>query len=77
MLLSRKRAGSENISSNFSGAPGIFIKKYVRDRMEILRSFFKESDFGLGIEPSYNPVTPKYQGYNVETIDYIYAGDLK
>ena len=45
--------------------------------MEILRSFFKASDFGLEIGPSYNPVAPKSQGYNVETVDYICAADLK
>ncbi len=47
------------------------------DRMEILRSFFKASDFGLEIGPSYNPVAPKSQGYNVETLDYMCAGDMK
>jgi hypothetical protein len=47
------------------------------DRMEILRSFFKAADFGLEIGPSYNPVAPKSQGYNVETIDHISAAGLK
>jgi predicted SAM-dependent methyltransferase len=47
------------------------------NRMEILRSFFKVSDFGLEIGPSYNPVAPKSQGYNVETLDYLCATDLK
>ncbi len=47
------------------------------DRMEILRSLFKASDFGLEIGPSYNPVAPKSLGYNVETIDYICVADLK
>ena len=47
------------------------------DRMEILRSFFKKTGFILEIGPSYNPVAPKSQGYNVETVDYICADDLK
>lgn len=47
------------------------------DRKEILRAFFKAADFGLEIGPSYNPVAPKSQGYNVETIDYTSAANLR
>jgi len=47
------------------------------DRKEILRAFFKAADFGLEIGPSYNPVAPKNQGYNVETTDYTSAANLR
>lgn len=47
------------------------------DRSERIKSMFDTSGFGLEIGPSYNPLLPKSEGYNVETVDHATADDLK
>lgn len=46
-------------------------------RDETIRSMFDTSGFGLEIGPSYNPLLPKSQGYNVETVDHASADELR
>jgi predicted SAM-dependent methyltransferase len=47
------------------------------DRTRLLLSMFDASGFGLEVGPSYNPLLPKSQGYNVETIDHADAATLR
>ncbi len=46
-------------------------------RDEFFQRFVSKSSLGIEIGPSYNPAYPKGQGWNVETIDYLSAEDLK
>ncbi|MER9723808.1 MULTISPECIES: methyltransferase domain-containing protein [unclassified Mesorhizobium] len=46
-------------------------------RTKMLLSMFDASGFGLEVGPSYNPLLPKSQGYNVETIDHADAATLR
>lgn len=46
-------------------------------RIEIIRSMFDTSGLGLEIGPSFQPVFPKGEGFNVETLDYASAADLR
>jgi GT2 family glycosyltransferase/SAM-dependent methyltransferase len=45
-------------------------------REDILRSLFDTSGFGLEIGGSYNPLLPRSNGYNVETLDHASREDL-
>lgn len=45
-------------------------------REDIVRSMFRAEGFGLEIGPSYNPLLPKAQGFNVEILDYASQADL-
>lgn len=47
------------------------------DRIEIIRSMFDTSGLGLEIGPSFQPVFPKSEGYQVETLDYASAEELR
>lgn len=39
-------------------------------RRDSILALFDASGFGLEVGPSYNPLLPKSEGFNVETIDY-------
>jgi len=43
------------------------------DRNDRIKSMFDTYGFGLEIGPSYNPLLPKAEGYNVEILDYASA----
>jgi len=45
-------------------------------RDDILRSMFATGGFGLEIGPSYNPLVPKSQGFNVEVLDHASQTEL-
>jgi len=47
------------------------------DRKERLLSLFDASGVGLEIGPSFNPLLPKRDGHNVETLDQLSAADLR
>lgn len=47
------------------------------DRRSVLLSMFDSSGKGLEIGPSFNPLLPKGQGYDVEILDHLTASDLK
>ncbi|MCE5194782.1 MAG: methyltransferase domain-containing protein [Nitrospiraceae bacterium] len=47
------------------------------DRISILLKHCSRDGKGLEIGPSYNPVAPKKEGFNVETVDYISEEDLR
>ena len=47
------------------------------DRRNLLLSMFDSSGFGLEVGPSYSPLVPKKLGYNVETVDYADAAQLR
>ena len=40
-------------------------------RQELLRSLFDNGGAGLEIGPSYNPLAPKAEGFNVEIVDHL------
>ena len=46
-------------------------------RNEKLLSFIDQQGLGLEIGPSFNPVTPKAKGFNVEIIDHLNADELR
>ena len=46
-------------------------------REEKLLQFVDRNAVGLEIGPSYNPVTPKLAGWNVEILDHLNAADLR
>ncbi len=46
------------------------------DRIDILRSLFDTSGFGLEVGPSYSPLVPKRDGYRVESIDHATQAEL-
>lgn len=46
-------------------------------REESIRSLFDTSGLGLEIGPSYNPIVPKRDGYQVHTIDHAPAEELR
>ena len=45
-------------------------------REQFLKSLFDTSGVGLEVGPSYNPLLPKKNGYNIETLDYLSREDL-
>jgi SAM-dependent methyltransferase len=47
------------------------------DRKRRLLSLFDATGVGLEIGPSFNPLLPKRDGYNVETLDHLSAADLR
>jgi len=47
------------------------------NRKERLFSLFDATGVGLEIGPSFNPLLPKRDGYNVETLDHLSAADLR
>ena len=47
------------------------------DRKERLLSLFDATGVGLEIGPSFNPLLPKRDGYDVETLDHLSAADLR
>ncbi|NTG48956.1 methyltransferase domain-containing protein [Agrobacterium rhizogenes] len=47
------------------------------ERREVLLSLFSQDGFGLEVGPSYNPLLPKSEGYNVETVDHADADALR
>lgn len=47
------------------------------DRSKLIQSMFDSSGFGLEVGPSYNPLLPKRQGYNVETVDHATGDELR
>lgn len=47
------------------------------DRSAKLRSLVEQEGFGLEIGPSHSPVFPKFDGYNVETLDYASTEKLR
>lgn len=47
------------------------------NRNDRIKSMFDTSGFGLEIGPSYNPLLPKAEGYNVETVDHASAEKLR
>ncbi|MBD9449814.1 methyltransferase domain-containing protein [Rhizobium sp. RHZ01] len=48
-----------------------------QERRAILLSLINHDGFGLEVGPSYSPLLPKSQGYNVETLDYTSAEALR
>lgn len=49
----------------------------VADRVALVRSMVKCDGIGLEVGPSHNPLFPKSQGFNVETLDYADADALR
>lgn len=47
------------------------------DRRAKILCFCKKDGKGLEIGPSYNPVAPKREGYDVDILDYTTADELK
>ena len=47
------------------------------DRSERLKSLFEPFGFGLEIGPSHNPLLPKSEGFQVETLDHMTQEQLK
>ncbi len=47
------------------------------DRPAFLRSLIDAEGTGIEIGPSYNPLLPKSQGFNVEIVDYLDAAGLR
>lgn len=47
------------------------------ERTAFLRSLFDTSGFGLEIGPSFRPLLPKAEGFNVETVDFADADSLR
>jgi SAM-dependent methyltransferase len=47
------------------------------DRKTALFSLFRRDGLGLEIGPSINPLLPKSEGYNVETLDHLTAEQLR
>ena len=46
-------------------------------RKDILFSFFDPTGVGLEIGPSFNPLVPKAEGYNVQILDHLSAANLR
>jgi len=46
------------------------------DRLSIVRHFLTRQQRGLEIGPSFNPIVPKADGWNVETIDHATKAEL-
>lgn len=53
------------------------IEELYMDRKDRLLSLFDATGTGLEIGPSFNPLTPKADGYNVEILDHLSAADLR
>ena len=47
------------------------------NRKSLLFSLFDATGLGLEIGPSFNPLVPKSDGYNVEILDHLPAADLR
>lgn len=47
------------------------------DRVASIRSMFDASGRGLEIGPSYNPLLPKSEGFNIEILDHATADELR
>ena len=47
------------------------------NRVELLRSLVDTSGRGLEIGPGFNPLFPKSEGWNIETLDHASAEDLR
>ncbi|GJD39817.1 Ubiquinone biosynthesis O-methyltransferase, mitochondrial [Methylobacterium bullatum] len=67
---------SFNSLSNEPMQTSIVTQRKVPRRDSIL-SMLKLDGFGLEIGPSYNPLLPKSEGFNVETVDYINQAGLR
>ena len=52
-------------------------KEMHMDRKERLLFLFDATGIGLEIGPSFNPLLPKRDGYDVETLDHLSAADLR
>ena len=49
----------------------------VMERTAVIRSLFDTSGKGLEIGPSYNPIMPKSDGFQVDIIDHLSTSDLR
>jgi 2-polyprenyl-3-methyl-5-hydroxy-6-metoxy-1,4-benzoquinol methylase len=47
------------------------------ERVAVIRSLFDTSGKGLEIGPSYNPILPKSEGFEIDIVDHISASDLR
>jgi hypothetical protein len=46
------------------------------NRIDRIKSLFDVNKFGLEIGPSFNPIVPKSEGYNVEILDHLNRDQL-
>jgi DNA-binding winged helix-turn-helix (wHTH) protein len=60
-----------------SSEVGVATAPQQMDRTTLLRSLINVDGVGLEIGPSFNPLLPKSEGFNVETVDYADADGLR
>jgi SAM-dependent methyltransferase len=69
------RNSAGDFACTFSKRPGK--GSAMTDRVSALRSMLKTEGFGLEIGPSYSPLLPKAEGFNVEVLDHASQEELR